>query len=75
VGIALNRAFTVINRSAQVRAAAGTASLEVSHLRMLWRHRLALGQVFVGNPRSMRAAWNCEPESRIIVMEKLRAHW
>ena len=27
------------------------------------------------NPRSMRAAWNCEPESRIIVMEKLVRAW
>jgi hypothetical protein len=43
-----------------------------SHKRLLTVQRSA--RISRDNPRSMRAAWNCEPESRIIVMEKLCAH-
>jgi hypothetical protein len=39
---------------------------------MLWRHRPARSARFSrDNPTSTRAAWSCEPESRIIVMKKI----
>jgi len=43
---------------------------------MLWRHRPARSARFSrDNPTSTRAAWSCEPESRIIVMKKLCVRW
>jgi len=71
------RTFTVINRSAQVPIGCCRDGIARGlPFTDAWRHRPAHSARFSrDNPRSMRAAWNCEPESRIIVMEKLCAHW
>jgi hypothetical protein len=61
VGIALNRAPSP---SSQVRAAAGTADAVATQAG-------ALGHLFERQPHEHAAAWGCEPESRIIVMEQL----
>jgi hypothetical protein len=51
------------------------AWLDVSHLRMLWRHRPARSATSSREAHKHASGMECEPESRIIVIKKLCVRW